>query len=186
MSLHDRTGNILEAVIREFIRTGEPVSSGFLYGKYDFGIRPARIRAELVALTDEGYLAQPHHSAGRIPSDRGYGFYAERVLREDSHTSEVTDLARLFFASRWDAFLGDLAEQLGVVGLVGSDAEEVRARGFEYLVRNLLADSREALANALHEIENIEERFNDLSRIFPEQDFVRVFIGKQVFDDFSL
>ena len=65
----DRTAQILEAAIQEFINTGEPVSSGLLYDRYDFGIKPAMIRLELDELEDGGYLEQPHHSAGRVPTD---------------------------------------------------------------------------------------------------------------------
>ena len=78
--MNDRASQILEAVIQEFIDTGEPVSSGSLYNKYDFGIKPAMIRLELDALEDGGYLEQPYHSAGRIPTDTGYEFYAKRAL----------------------------------------------------------------------------------------------------------
>src|SRR5580700_8422643 len=78
--MNERTSQILEAAIQEFIDSGEPVSSGRLYEQYDFGIKPAMIRLELDALEEEGYLQQPYHSAGRIPTDRGYEFYAARAL----------------------------------------------------------------------------------------------------------
>src|SRR5271155_5233346 len=77
--MNDRASQILEAAIQEFIDTGEPVSSGWLYNKYDFGIKPAMIRLELDALEDSGYLEQPYHSAGRVPTDEGYEFYVERA-----------------------------------------------------------------------------------------------------------
>ena len=70
--LTERGEQILQAVIQGFIDTKEPVSSGWLYNKYDFGIKPAMIRLELDALTQGGYLEQPYHSAGRVPSDAGY------------------------------------------------------------------------------------------------------------------
>lgn len=78
--LTERAERILESTIQGFIDTGEPISSGWLYHRYNFGIRPAMIRLELERLAEEGFLEQPYHSAGRVPSDRGYEFFAERVM----------------------------------------------------------------------------------------------------------
>ena len=77
--LTERGQQILEAVIQGFIDTKEPVSSGWLYDQYDFGIKPAMIRLELDTLEDEGYLEQPYHSAGRIPTDAGYELFVSRL-----------------------------------------------------------------------------------------------------------
>ena len=75
MPIGERTKSILEAVIKEFAKTGSPVSSSRLYENYDFGIRPARIRSELNSLVKLGYLDRPHTSAGRVPTNKGYVFF---------------------------------------------------------------------------------------------------------------
>jgi heat-inducible transcriptional repressor len=78
--LDRRKNSILGTVVYEYIATGEPVGSAMLTQKYNLGISPATVRAEMAALEDEGYLDQPHTSAGRVPSDRGYRYYVDRLM----------------------------------------------------------------------------------------------------------
>ena len=78
-----RKDRVLSAVIDDYIRTAEPVASGTLARLHDFGLSPATIRNDLAALQDQGLLDKPHTSAGRVPSDRGYRYYVDRlVVRE--------------------------------------------------------------------------------------------------------
>src|SRR6516164_7010184 len=78
--LDRRKTSILGTVVYEYIATGEPVGSATLTQKYNLGISPATVGAEMAALEDEGYLDQPHTSAGRVPSDRGYRYYVDRLM----------------------------------------------------------------------------------------------------------
>ena len=78
--LDRRKTSILGTVVDEYIATGEPVGSATLTQKYNLGVSPATVRAEMAALEDEGYLDQPHTSAGRVPSDRGYRYYVDRLM----------------------------------------------------------------------------------------------------------
>ena len=118
MTMQERTAEILEAAIREFIRTGEPVSSQHLYERYRFGIKPAMIRLELNDLADHGYLEQPHHSAGRVPTNRGYEFFAEQALREPAAGSDAgRELTHLFDTMAWPHLLDVFSEELGLLGV---------------------------------------------------------------------
>ena len=69
--MNDRKIKILEAIIHDYIKTGEPVGSRTISKKYDLGVSSATIRNEMSDLEELGYIAQPHTSAGRIPSDLG-------------------------------------------------------------------------------------------------------------------
>lgn len=77
-----RKRHVLRAVVDDYVRTAEPVASGTLARKYPLGVSPATIRSELSDLEAEGYLRQPHVSAGRIPSDKGYRFYVDELLSQ--------------------------------------------------------------------------------------------------------
>jgi len=79
----DRQIQILNCLIKEYIKTAEPVSSDLLAEKYDFGIRPSTIRLELKNLIKKGYLEQPHTSAGRIPTDKAYRLFVNQLLEEN-------------------------------------------------------------------------------------------------------
>lgn len=88
--LTDRQKTILNALIREYVATAEPVSSAELVKKYRLPYSPATVRSEFLALDEAGFLIQPHTSAGRIPTDRGYRFYISRVLDEDQPDGRQT------------------------------------------------------------------------------------------------
>ena len=80
MELGDRRRRILEAVVNDYVRTAAPVGSETLVHRYDFGVKPATIRNELAAMSEMGYLRQPHTSAGRVPSDMGYRYYVDELM----------------------------------------------------------------------------------------------------------
>ncbi|MBE3583257.1 MAG: heat-inducible transcription repressor HrcA [Limnochordaceae bacterium] len=88
-----RKEQILQAIIEDYIATAEPVGSRTLARKMRIGISPATIRNEMADLCEEGYLEQPHTSAGRIPSDKGYRYYVDSLLSLDQPGAE--ELERL-------------------------------------------------------------------------------------------
>ncbi|WP_069997929.1 heat-inducible transcriptional repressor HrcA [Cellulosilyticum sp. I15G10I2] len=86
MDMNERKVRILEAIIRDYIQTGDPVGSRTISKKYDLGISSATIRNEMADLEDLGFIMQPHTSAGRIPSDKGYRLYVD-TLMERKHVN---------------------------------------------------------------------------------------------------
>src|SRR3989344_8465536 len=81
MDFNSRQALILAAVIREYINTGHPVGSKELAQSYDLGASPATIRSEMARLEKEGYLVQPHTSAGRVPTDKGYKVFVQELMK---------------------------------------------------------------------------------------------------------
>ncbi len=77
--LDARKATILEAVVAEHIDTAQPVGSSSVASNADLGVSPATVRSEMVSLEREGYLAQPHTSAGRIPTDKGYRYFVDHL-----------------------------------------------------------------------------------------------------------
>ena len=92
--LNKRKKQILQAIVEEYIETAEPVSSGNLVenGKIDFS--SATIRNEMAELEKIGFLEKPHTSAGRIPSQKGYRYYVDELLREDKLTKREMEYIR--------------------------------------------------------------------------------------------
>ncbi len=84
VELSERKEKILSAIIERFLTTGEPVGSKFIVDVLTFPVSSATVRNEMAYLSDMGYLDQPHTSAGRIPSDKGYRYYIDRLLRNYS------------------------------------------------------------------------------------------------------
>ncbi len=82
MHLSARQTQILKAVIEEYINSAEAVGSQVLEKKYNLGVSPATIRNEMGYLTDQGFLRQPHTSAGRIPTSMALRFYVDNLMQE--------------------------------------------------------------------------------------------------------
>ena len=86
--LSDRRQRVLAALIEEYVARALPVGSRTLAERYKLGVSPATVRNELSILEDEGYIAQPHTSAGRIPTDFGYRTFVDDLLANDSLPDE--------------------------------------------------------------------------------------------------
>jgi len=138
--LDDRKAAILSAVVQEYIGTAMPVGSGRIASASRVGVSAATIRNEMSALEDQGYLAQPHTSAGRIPTDKGYRFFVDHLRATDpvmasADTSRVSD----FFASanselenmlnRTSDLLSSLTDWTGVV--IGPSVEVATIRSVQ-------------------------------------------------------
>ena len=184
--MNERTGRILEAVIEEFINTGEPVSSAVLYENYDFGIKPAMIRLELETLENDGFLKQPHHSAGRIPTDRGYEFFAERALEFKSTEADNGDIRDLFEKHAWRDLLSEFSSELGLLGVVADLKNNmVYKMGLESLVENLDWENRSEISIVIRDFEGMDEcllhstkKAGSSSNLLGQGD-LKVFIGKK-------
>lgn len=75
----DRKRLVLQAIIKHFVETAEPVGSQTILVSYNFHVSPATIRNDMMTLEKEGYILQPHTSAGRIPTDKGYRLYVDEM-----------------------------------------------------------------------------------------------------------
>ncbi len=90
MELTERKKKILRAVIESYVRTAEPVGSKTVQEQADMNVSSATIRNELADLTEQGYLEQPHTSAGRVPSPKGYRLYVNELMEEQRLSLEET------------------------------------------------------------------------------------------------
>lgn len=93
MELDERKKKILQAVIRNYLETGEPVGSRTISKYTDLNLSSATIRNEMADLEEMGYILQPHTSAGRIPSDMGYRFYVDTMMEEKER--EVVEMKEM-------------------------------------------------------------------------------------------
>ena len=94
MELDERKIKILDAIIRNYLETGEPVGSRTISKYTDLNLSSATIRNEMADLEELGYILQPHTSAGRIPSDKGYRFYVIFIITVSSPRSSRVDRIR--------------------------------------------------------------------------------------------
>ena len=81
MSLDDRKLEVLRAIVEDYVATQEPVGSKALVERHQLGVSPATVRNDMAVLEEEGYIRQPHTSAGRVPTDAGYRLFVDRLSR---------------------------------------------------------------------------------------------------------
>ncbi len=93
MQLDERKTKILQAIIRNYLETGEPVGSRTISKYTDLNLSSATIRNEMADLEELGYILQPHTSAGRIPSDKGYRFYVDAMMEQKER--EVVEMKEM-------------------------------------------------------------------------------------------
>ena len=121
MDLDERKLKILQAIIRNYLETGEPVGSRTISKYTDLNLSSATIRNEMSDLEELGYIIQPHTSAGRIPSDKGYRLYVDRMMLEKEEqlnqaTQEVKELQRILLEreDKMESVLKQMAKMLAV------------------------------------------------------------------------
>ena len=111
MEISERKKRILAAVVDEYIATAEPVGSKLIAQKSGLSVSSATIRNELAELTSMGYLEQPHTSAGRIPSPKGYRLYVNELMERRGRYFELfSTQAKRYLAE------GDRIREEGTVG----------------------------------------------------------------------
>lgn len=100
MQLDERKRRILQAIVQDYIATAEPVSSRAICRRYNLGVSPATVRNEMADLEEMGYIEQPHTSAGRIPSDKGYRYYVDWLMEDRELDQAEKATIRAWYAKR--------------------------------------------------------------------------------------
>lgn len=136
------------------------------------------IRAELNDLEDAGYLQQPHHSAGRVPSDRAFEFFVRRVMGQDAACGADRKIVNDFVREDWDDLLGRMSEELGALAAICTfPGREIHKGGLEALIDRLDWQSHEELRSVIHDIEHLDERAPQAREELSSGEPVRAFIG---------
>lgn len=106
--LDDRKASILRAVVEEYIDTAQPVGSGHVLASSGLQVSAATVRNEMGALERDGYLHQPHTSAGRVPTEKGYRFYVDNLAPPDLQAADARQVRDFF-----DRAHGEIERMLG-------------------------------------------------------------------------
>lgn len=164
--LTDRQQQLIDFIVREYVKTAEPVGSAYVTDKGDFEVSPATIRNDMMALEEQGYLAQPHTSAGRVPTDKAYRLVVNNLLESQQYDVDPRHKKKINEA----------------IAHAGADPKEMNRNAAQVLQE--LSDNL-VIANL--------ERSNDFYKIglsslmeFPEfREFERTFQLMSFFDQFD-
>jgi heat-inducible transcriptional repressor len=122
--LDDRKLAVLRAIVQDYVSTMEPVGSKTLVDRHHLDVSPATIRNDMAVLEEQGYIAQPHTSAGRIPTDRGYRLFVDRLSGVKPLSAAERRAIETFLAGAYDLddvvmrtvrLLAQLTRQVAVV-----------------------------------------------------------------------
>jgi heat-inducible transcriptional repressor len=122
--LDDRKLSVLRAIVEDYVSTNEPVGSKALAERHNLGVSPATIRNDMAVLEEQGYIAQPHTSAGRVPTDKGYRLFVDRLSTIKPLSSAERRAIETFLANAYDLddvvtrtvrLLAQLTRQVAVV-----------------------------------------------------------------------
>lgn len=102
MNLDERKKQILESIIRDYVETAEPVGSRAVVRKHSLKISAATVRNEMADLEEMGYLEQPHTSAGRIPSEKGFRYYVDCMMEKELPDDEEVELLHQTISDNYD------------------------------------------------------------------------------------
>lgn len=179
--LKDRQKSILEAVVREHTRTARPVSSQELLEEFD--ISPATIRNEMLRLDELGYLEQPHTSAGRVPTDKGYRFFVDNLVEEFFLSKgDKQMLNRMFSIDETEEFIKNFSKALvhvsGIFAAVGlSNGPVFYEAGFSELLETPEFSDLEHMRKISRLIDSLDAEARE---IFDETDEEgKIFIGRE-------
>jgi len=186
LDLTPRQIQILRAIIEEFITTAEPVGSDTIDKKFGIGVSPATIRNEMVQLTNQGYLAKSHSSAGRTPTPLAMKLYVNELMREKELTvaDEVSAKERIW-KSRHQ--LNQLMRQIACVvadrshalGVTVVDDEDIYASGYTNLFSIPEFEDYQVLKHVLEMVEEIR-LLDELLNFGVSENVVRVVYGQEV------
>ena len=116
--LNRRKVKILEAIVSDYIASAEPIGSRTIAKKYDLGVSSATIRNEMSDLEEMGYIMQPHASSGRVPSDKGYRLYVDKVMPKKSLNREQREYLKQAIVAdlnRIDRLMRDVANAISYI-----------------------------------------------------------------------
>jgi len=184
--MNTRQEKILSTVIEEYTKTAVPVGSQILANKYHFKVSPATLRNDMMALEKEGFLYQPHVSAGRIPTDKGYRYFVEEIMKDkelskDEQHKLQRELLKLKaqntrLTKTSAKLLSHLSGNLAISGLIDND--EFSDFGMRELMEEPEFRELDDMCRLVEVLDYVDEKFEKLMKEIKTGE-TKIFIGKE-------
>lgn len=183
MDKAERLRALLQAIVQEYIQTAHPVGSKSLVTEYGFDYSPATIRNDMTVLEKAGYITQPHTSAGRIPTEKGYQYYIQHFLPETQLRQEL----RQAIESAFEKDITDATQQLKHVAktiadltnevvVISTPTEQYYFTGMSHLFRKPEFSEVESMVAMSEVFDRLEDVMHQLQEQSPHQ--MQVLIGR--------
>jgi transcriptional regulator of heat shock response len=184
--MNTREEKILAAIVEEYTQTAIPVGSSVLVGKHKLDVSSATIRNDMMSLEEEGYLYQPHISAGRIPTDKGYRYFVEEIMKDDELSRQQQQKLQKEFLklkaqntrlTRTTAKL--LSNMSGTFAISGNiEKDEFADFGMRELMEAPEFKELDDVCRLAEALDYIDEKFDQLLKDVKVGE-TRIFIGKE-------
>lgn len=182
--MHDRLGQLLCGLVEEYIATGKPVSSRWLADAQQLTISPATVRHSFQELDEQGYLFQPHTSAGRVPTDRGFRYYVDHAVTPQLPPQERERLDQLFedCLAAYGVWTRSVAHLLAEVShtmaiTVAWQPIDVQEAGVHELLAQIDQRQLAIVREMAHLVDMLDREASQMNALVPEQRVV--FIGAE-------
>lgn len=190
--LTTRQENILSKLVSEYVRSAEPVSSGYLALHTDsFDCSPATIRNELMELDEKGFVLQPHPSSGRIPTNKGYRYFVDRLMDvfelDNSALAHIHGVIRKSknknhelpdIVSSLIEMSSQLTHSFSFAEVI--DTDQFFASGLLELAQQPEFESRENVIGLARVVDRLRAKIDDLDKNIAEYEACKVFIGSEL------
>jgi len=186
MDPQHRKDIVLGMVVQHYIHTIEPVSSAFVADEYEEGISSATIRNILAELEDDGYLTHPHTSSGRVPTQRGYRYFVDFLMKE----IQLLEEERLRIQQEYDAGIAEFSQLLERTTEIVSDLTHCTSivtldsapgtyfyRGTNYLAEQVGSQNIQKMAEILRALEAKEMVIELIRRDIDRK--IKIYIGQE-------
>jgi len=182
----ERKEKILYLIVRSFIKTCSPISSEFLSENFDLPCSPATVRNDMAELEEEGFLYQPHTSAGRIPTQKAYRYFVNFFLEKKGLLEEERNKIMQILNSTYNLdtllnktshILADITHQIGLVSLLW-EPEKVYTHGLKYIAQEPEFKDLQKLGAILELLEDEDFIWNLLAKHEDEEE--KILIGSEL------
>lgn len=179
--MKDRKSALISAIIKEHVVSGQTVASKTLVDNHDFSLSPATIRHEMAHLEKDGYIYQPHTSAGRIPTEKGWKYYIENFLKDielSKKDKEFLDQALAEQGLSYESAIKNVAKGLAELSkdavFIGFNTDSFYYTGLSHLFRQPEFQKIDLVQHMSEVVDHLDEVIKDL---FDDIDEVRVLVG---------
>ncbi|MFZ2187822.1 MAG: hypothetical protein WAV46_04340 [Candidatus Moraniibacteriota bacterium] len=184
--MNKRQQQVLSAVIELYTETASPIGSLALLERFDFPVSSATLRSDMATLEEEGYLYQPHVSAGRIPTDKGYRTYVEEMMGEETLSRKdqehlqkellILKAKHVRLGRTTAKLLSALSGNLAVSGIVGKD--EVYDFGMKEMIEKPEFKEMDELCRLVETLDSLDEKLDGIMLKLKDGE-TQIFIGDE-------
>lgn len=182
--MKERQGKILKYIIKEYIKTAQPVSSKTLSGKTGISLSSATLRIDMMDLIEQGYLSQPHISAGRVPTEKAYQWFIQKFCESDLSPKVEKQFEEISLKKREEETIKELSKLIALISKNISILlfrKEIFWQGLSYFLSQPEFYEPDEILEMAEIFEEVLSHFAETEFMAEElqQDEVKVFIGKE-------